>query len=85
MWLSDTSVRRPVLATVMHLLLIAFGAVSYRRLQVRADPDTYRTHRRPPMLKDYCDPSLVDVFDAYRRLREVTVRFEIEENSIPAL
>ena len=53
--------------------------------EVRADPDTYLTHRRPPMLKDYCDPSLVDVFDAYRRLREVTVRFEIEENSIPAL
>ena len=39
MWLSDTSVRRPVLATVMNLLLIAFGAVSYSRLQVREYPD----------------------------------------------
>ncbi len=39
MWLSDTSVRRPVLATVMNLLLIAFGVVSYTRLQVREYPD----------------------------------------------
>jgi multidrug efflux pump len=39
MWLSDTSVRRPVLATVMNLLLIAFGIVSYTRLQVREYPD----------------------------------------------
>jgi len=39
MWLSDTSVRRPVLATVMNLLLVAFGAVSYSRLQVREYPD----------------------------------------------
>lgn len=39
MWLSDTSVRRPVLATVMNLLLVAFGVVSYTRLQVREYPD----------------------------------------------
>lgn len=28
MWLSDTSVRRPVLAMVMNLILIAFGIVA---------------------------------------------------------
>lgn len=39
MWLSDTSVRRPVLATVMNLLLVAFGVVSFSRLQVREYPD----------------------------------------------
>jgi len=39
MWLSDTSIRRPVLATVLNLLLIAFGAVSFTRLQVREYPD----------------------------------------------
>ena len=39
MWLSDTSVRRPVLATVMNLLLVAFGVVSFTRLQVREYPD----------------------------------------------
>lgn len=39
MVLSDISVRRPVLASVMSLLLVAFGAVSYLRLQVREYPD----------------------------------------------
>jgi len=39
MILSDTAVRRPVLATVMSLLLIAFGIVAYTRLQVREYPD----------------------------------------------
>ncbi len=39
MVLSDISVRRPVLACVMSLLLVAFGAVSYLRLQVREYPD----------------------------------------------
>jgi hypothetical protein len=60
------------------LLVIAPG-------DVRAEPDTYLTHRRPPMLKDYFDPKLIDVFEAYRRLRQVTVSFQIEENSLPAL
>ena len=39
MWLSDTSVRRPVLAAVLNLLLVAFGCVAYTRLQVREYPD----------------------------------------------
>jgi hypothetical protein len=39
MWLSDTSVRRPVLALVMNLILIAFGIVAYTRLPVREYPD----------------------------------------------
>ncbi|MEZ4334274.1 MAG: efflux RND transporter permease subunit [Myxococcota bacterium] len=39
MWLSDTSVRRPVLAMVMSLLLIAFGALSFRNLPLRELPD----------------------------------------------
>ncbi len=39
MWLSDTSVRRPVLAAVLNLLLVAFGSVAYTRLQVREYPD----------------------------------------------
>lgn len=39
MLLSDTAVRRPVLAAVMSLLLIAFGIVAYTRLQVREYPD----------------------------------------------
>ncbi|MBK1647943.1 efflux RND transporter permease subunit [Rhabdochromatium marinum] len=39
MMLSDLSVRRPVLATVMSLLLVAFGLVSFDRLSLREYPD----------------------------------------------
>ncbi|MCA9502232.1 MAG: efflux RND transporter permease subunit [Spirochaetaceae bacterium] len=39
MWLSDTSVRRPVLATVLSLLLIAFGVLSFQNLPLRELPD----------------------------------------------
>ncbi len=39
MFLSDVSIRRPVLATVANLLLMAFGIVAYTRMQVREYPD----------------------------------------------
>lgn len=39
MWLSDISIRRPVFATVLSLLLIAFGVLSFQRLPVRELPD----------------------------------------------
>ncbi len=39
MWLSDTSVRRPVFATVLSLLLVAFGLVAFERLPLREYPD----------------------------------------------
>lgn len=39
MFLSDLSVRRPVLAAVLALLLIAFGLVSFERLPLREYPD----------------------------------------------
>ncbi len=45
MWLSDVSVRRPVLATVLSILLVAFGALSYLRLPLRELPDV-----DPPMV-----------------------------------
>jgi multidrug efflux pump len=40
MWLSDTSVKRPVFATVLSMLLVAIGAMSFRDLTVREQPDT---------------------------------------------
>ncbi len=40
MWLSDTSVKRPVFATVLSLMLTAVGALSFRDLTVRENPDT---------------------------------------------
>jgi len=39
MLLSDTSIRRPVFAIVVNLLLVTFGAVSFSRLQIREFPD----------------------------------------------
>lgn len=40
MLLSDVSVKRPVFATVISLLLIAFGLMSFSQLTVREYPDT---------------------------------------------
>ncbi|MGD8660977.1 MAG: efflux RND transporter permease subunit, partial [Desulfobacterales bacterium] len=39
MFLSDVSIRRPVLATVFSLLLVVFGIISFDRLPVREYPD----------------------------------------------
>jgi multidrug efflux pump len=39
MWLSDLSVKRPVFATVISLMLVAFGTLSFRDLTVREYPD----------------------------------------------
>lgn len=39
MWLSDTSVKRPVFATVVSLLLIAFGILASQSLTTREYPD----------------------------------------------
>lgn len=39
MWLSDVSVKRPVFATVIALLLVAFGLLAYNTLPVREYPD----------------------------------------------
>ena len=39
MWLSDISVKRPVFATVLALMLVAFGSLAYQELPVREYPD----------------------------------------------
>ena len=39
MWISDTSVKRPVLATVINLLLIVFGLFGLQSTSVREYPD----------------------------------------------
>ncbi len=39
MLLSDTAVKRPVFATVISLLLVAFGLLSFERLPLREYPD----------------------------------------------
>lgn len=52
--------------------------------EVRRDPDLYLSHPRPPMLKDYFNPKLYRVMTVHRRLHQVIVRFEVEENVMPA-
>lgn len=39
MWLSDTSVKRPVFASVISLVLVAFGVLSFNYLPLREYPD----------------------------------------------
>ncbi|WP_144210374.1 multidrug efflux RND transporter permease subunit [Shewanella donghaensis] len=39
MWLSDVSVKRPVVAIVLSLLLVVFGVVSLSKLSIREMPD----------------------------------------------
>lgn len=39
MWLSDTSVKRPVFATVINLLVVAFGIITFTKLPLREYPD----------------------------------------------
>ena len=39
MWLSDTSVKRPVFASVLSLLIMAFGILAYQTLTTREYPD----------------------------------------------
>jgi multidrug efflux pump len=52
MVLSDLSVRRPVLAVVMSLLLVALGALAFKALPLRETPDI--------------DPPIVNVETSYR-------------------
>lgn len=53
--------------------------------EVRSNPDLYLKHPRPPMLRDYFHPKLHKVMPVHRRLRQVTVKFEVDENDIPVL
>jgi multidrug efflux pump len=39
MWISDVSVKRPVMATVFSALLVAFGVIAFDRLPLREYPD----------------------------------------------
>lgn len=77
MLLSDTSVRRPVLAMVMNLILIAFGVVAYTRLPVREYPDI--------------EPPIVTVETYYRGAsasvveRRITQRLEDRISQVEAI
>lgn len=65
MWLSDLSVKRPVLATVMSLIILLFGALSFVRLPVREYPNI--------------DPPVVSVITVYRGAAPETVEASVTE------
>ncbi len=48
-------------------------------------PSFYLQEPRPMMLKDYFDPRLSKVMPVHRRVRQVTVKFEVDEGFVPAL
>ena len=52
---------------------------------VRKAPDYYLNGPRPPLLRDYFDPKLRKLFHARRFLRQVTIRFDVDEAFIPAV
>ncbi|ATX81044.1 multidrug efflux pump [Mariprofundus ferrinatatus] len=65
MWLSDTSVRRPVLAVVLNLLLVVFGILSFSNLPLREYPDI--------------DPPIVSITTDYRGAAANVVETRITE------
>ena len=63
MKLSETSIRRPVFATVMSLAIILFGVIAFNRLPVREYPDI--------------DPPIISVITLYRGASPSVVETEI--------
>jgi hypothetical protein len=53
--------------------------------EVRDNPDLYLKHPRPPMLRDYFNPRLRKVMLVHRQLRQITVKFEVEEGFAPMM
>jgi hypothetical protein len=51
---------------------------------VQRDPDSYLTHSRPPLLRDFGDPDLAETFEAPKQLRHTRVRISIETFDDPA-
>lgn len=52
---------------------------------VESNPNLYLKEPRPMMLKDYFDPRLHKVMSVHRKIRQITVKFEVDEAFIPAL
>ena len=47
--------------------------------------DYYLKHPRPSMLRDYFNPKLHRVMPVHRQLRQITIKFEVEQEYVPAL
>jgi hypothetical protein len=51
---------------------------------VGEQPDLYLKHPRPALLKDYFDPKLRKVVPVTRHMRQVTVKFQVDEAYVPS-
>lgn len=65
MWLSDLSVKRPVLATVLNLLLVVFGIAALLGISVREYPDI--------------DPPIVSVSTSYAGASAAVIETQITQ------
>jgi hypothetical protein len=52
---------------------------------VRRAPDNFLKGPRPSLLKDYLNPKLRKVLPVHRRVKHITIKFEVQEASLPAL
>ena len=52
--------------------------------EIMEDPDYYLRSPRPPMLKDYFNPKLRTIIKTRPQLRQVTVKFEVDDGFIPS-
>jgi multidrug efflux pump len=71
MFLSDVSVRRPVLAMVMSMVLVVLGIVALTRLQVRQYPDV--------------DPPVVSISTSYRGASAAVIDAEVTKRLVDQL
>jgi hypothetical protein len=75
---------------VTHVPCIIQHASSREKLDVLAaskvmdNLDYYLKHPRPSMLRDYLNPKLHKVVRVNRQMRQVTIKFEVEESYVPA-
>ncbi|MCK5187446.1 MAG: efflux RND transporter permease subunit, partial [Deltaproteobacteria bacterium] len=65
MFISEISIKRPVLATVMSLVLVLFGAISFFRLPIREAPDI--------------DPPVVSITTVYKGSSARVVEVEVTQ------
>ena len=52
---------------------------------LRRNPDPYLRQARPSMFKDYFDPRLHRIVPVPRRLRQVRIKFDVDESDVPAM
>ena len=52
---------------------------------VRRNPDAYLRQARPPMFKDYFDARLSKIVPVPRRLRQITIKFDVDGSDLPAM